>query len=570
MSSSAQQFLGELSRYGLLSRTNPDDALRSLDLDERSDEHLVVSRLVDTGHLTEFQAREIRAGQIPNLLVDQYVILDRLGEGGMGVVFKARHKLMDRLVAIKLLTPRLSSRPDLARRFHREIQTQSKLAHPTIVTAFDAGEVRGSLYLVMEYVDGENLAELVRSRGPFSPVEALGIARQAALGLAFAHRLGVIHRDVKPQNLLLDRSGRLKILDFGLARLNLPDDDSDSGDNASELTMAGQIMGTVDYMAPEQVDDSRGVDGRSDIYSLGCTLHFLLSGRIVFPGKSTIEKVIAHRESPVPSLTGFLTDFPPATAELLDRVFGKMVAKNRSDRYETADELAKALREVQTALAQSSAAPRPQVPPPQIQKSAGGGDQVGPVKRDSDVRTPPAEPSTTTKRSPGSPSGTSVKSDRPHRESPTGSGGRDSAAKPAESKVATGTSGRQTRPNDSRRVTPVSASRSSAGDKRNDRHDDTILDDQSGLGLENLDEESSAEAAAERSFWTKPRLIAVTAALLGVGSFFAWRMQSKPPADAPLVIESSGSLVPEVDVPEGSGEENPNPVRGNLKRKFKL
>jgi serine/threonine protein kinase len=571
----AQQLLSELSRHGLLCRTSPDDAFRSLDLDDRSDENLVVSRLVDRGHLTEFQARVIRAGQIPNLLVDQYVILDKLGEGGMGIVFKARHKLMDRLVAIKLLTPELSRRPELARRFHREIKTQSKLSHPAIVAAFDAGEVRGSLYLVMEYVDGDNFSSIVRSRGTFGPADALELVRQAAIGLAFAHRLGVIHRDIKPQNLLLDRSGRLKILDFGLARLSWPgeighsDSDSDTGDTTadprrehrlerpevSELTMAGQIMGTVDYMAPEQVLDSRAVDGRCDIYSLGCTLHFLLSGQVVFPGKSAIEKVIAHRESPVPSLATFLSGLPSETAELLDGVFRKMVAKDRADRFETAQELADALRRAQTALTQPS--------PPARAKAA--------------APNPPASNTTA--------SSNSDSTTRPRTERDTGTpnrrGDRPSAAtspaKPAAPSPAGKTSSRSDPP--SRRAAATSTQRPEPrkGDsttaaqppRKTATASSTFQPSTAEAGVDDDEDDSSADIELTQPFWTRNRIIAASLATAVVAGILVYVLQP-PSRDAALVIEPDRHLVPEVDVSGDQEGENGKPASGNLKRKFKL
>jgi serine/threonine protein kinase len=246
------------------------------------------------------------------------------------MVLKARHKRMDRVVALKILSAKALQSPDAIKRFEREVQAAAKLNHPNIVTAHDADEAHGTHFLVMEYVEGKNLSSHVKEKGPFPPEQAIDCILQAARGLEFAHGKGIVHRDVKPANLLLGADGVVKILDMGLARL-----ESAAGD--SELTGTGQVMGTVDFMAPEQAVSTKDADQRSDIYSLGITLWFLLTGRMAYGGDTLMAKLIAHREQPIPSLLPTLAGGPQrpvsAAAGRLNEVFQKMVAKRPVDRY---------------------------------------------------------------------------------------------------------------------------------------------------------------------------------------------------------------------------------------------
>ena len=195
--------------------------------------------------------------------------------------------------------------------------------------AYDADEAGGTHFLVMEYVDGTDLSSLVKKRGPLPLDQALDCILQAARGLEYAHQHGVVHRDIKPANLLLDRQGTVKILDMGLARLD------SAGGQQDQLTGTGQIMGTVDYMAPEQALDTKHADARADIYSLGVTLWYLLTGRPLFDGETTVEKLMAHQTKPVPSLRSACPDVSPE----LEAVFAKMVAKTPEARYQTMAEV---------------------------------------------------------------------------------------------------------------------------------------------------------------------------------------------------------------------------------------
>jgi serine/threonine protein kinase len=249
----------------------------------------------------------------------------------MGLVLKAQHRRMKRIVALKVLSPSVTKSAHTLRRFQREVEAAARLCHANIVTAFDAGVHEGMHYLVMEYVCGKDLAAIVKAEGLLSPEQAIDYLLQTARGLEHAHKLGIVHRDIKPGNLLLDEHGQIKILDMGLARLD------QGGKRSAEenITRTGTIMGTVDYMAPEQAMNTRHADHRADIYSLGCTLYFLLNGAPPYAGETMMERLVAHRELPIPSLTALRDDVPLE----LDRIFQRLMAKYADQRYQSIEEL---------------------------------------------------------------------------------------------------------------------------------------------------------------------------------------------------------------------------------------
>ena len=282
--------------------------------------------------------------QLPKELRDhpRYKIGKFLGAGGMGLVYKAEHRLMGRIVALKIIHSDLIRHPRVVHRFHQEVKAAARLSHPNIVAAYDAEQAGDMHLLVMEFVDGVSLDRLVQKRGPLDVVFACNFIRQAAKGLQHAADAGMVHRDIKPQNLMLTKKGQIKILDFGLARLasesraelGMPE-----GIAAPGVTKLGDIMGTPDFMAPEQAMDSSQADIRADIYSLGCTFYYLLAGHPPFVGSTAKAKIQAQRYQHPLAITKVRDDVPAEVASILD----KMLAKDVTERYQTPAEVERAL-----------------------------------------------------------------------------------------------------------------------------------------------------------------------------------------------------------------------------------
>src|SRR5262245_53919048 len=258
-SADREQFLENLRRSGLLSSRDYQAVIDRL---PDSDRGRVLARvLVDRGVLTRFQAELLLAGRTGGFVMGQYQILDYLGQGGIGRVYKAMHRTMKRVVAVKVLAPQMVRTEKAHRLFKHEVRAAAKLVHPNIVTAFDANKLDGRYYLVMEYIAGPNLDQLVRERGPLPVGLACELMRQAAVGLQYAHEIGMIHRDIKPANLLVQRAAPgaapvLKILDFGLARLH----DAEGKPEGTILTNENTVMGTPDYLSPEQARNLHATD----------------------------------------------------------------------------------------------------------------------------------------------------------------------------------------------------------------------------------------------------------------------------------------------------------------------
>jgi serine/threonine protein kinase len=381
--------LHALKRYRLVEPGQLDELTR--ELRGRTLEPRELGRLlIERDWLTPFQVNQLFKGKGGDLLLGSYVLLERLGEGGMGTVYKARNWKLGQIVAVKLIRPERLKSANGVRRFQREIRAAADLDHPNIVRALDADEVRGAHLLVMEYVAGGiDLHRLVKQRGPLAIDEACHCVRQAALGLEHAFERGLVHRDIKPHNLLVSGGGlscagaasslarggagearqqhrtphpstvtdhpsptttdqppltahQVKILDFGLALR-----DEDSGDSSSTLTQEGSVMGTLDYIAPEQATDSHRVDVRADLYSLGCTFFYLLAGRPPFPGGEALAKLMKHRFDPPPPITTLRADAPPAVEAIID----KLLAKQPEDRFQTPAELLVALGHVEQGYA---------------------------------------------------------------------------------------------------------------------------------------------------------------------------------------------------------------------------
>jgi serine/threonine protein kinase len=291
--------------------------------------------------------------ELPRAL-GEYEILGRLGSGGMGEVYRARHRRLNKLVALKLLPAASHSLQDRVARFVREMQAVGPLDHPNVVEAFDAGEEGGKAYLVMRLVEGVDLDRLVRERGSLPVAEACDLARQAARGLDYLHRRGLVHRDVKPSNLMRTPEGVVKVLDLGLARL--PAEDG-AGEN---LTGTGQPVGTPDYLSPEQAAGAT-VDSRSDLYGLGGTLFYLLTGRAPFAHRrGWLGKLQAHRDEAPPDVRTLRPDVPTALADLLRRLLDKEPKR----RPQTAGAVSAALGEFAEGLSGRTTLPRLASPPP--------------------------------------------------------------------------------------------------------------------------------------------------------------------------------------------------------------
>lgn len=312
----------------------------------------VADKLVAQGLLTKFQAREMLAGR-RRFRLGQYTVLDELGRGGMGQVFRAEHAMMGREVALKVL-PRAKSTPEYEAAFQREIRVLARLDHEHLVRALDAGHDAKVYYLVTELVPGLDLRRQVLKYGPLDELAAASVITQAAQGLAYAHEQGLVHRDVKPGNLLVTQDGRVKVLDLGLAGSMLD----------AESTSTGRVVGTMDYMAPEQIRSPDTVGPAADVYGLGCTLYFALTGQVPFPGGTRKEK--AQRQ---------LTELPTPLAQLaphidadLRRVVDDMMKKSPAERIGRAQEVVQRLR----PWTPRSAVPMPRTPVPTADRQPAG------------------------------------------------------------------------------------------------------------------------------------------------------------------------------------------------------
>jgi serine/threonine protein kinase len=339
-----QTFLANLRQSGLVESAQLEEIVGQLPETNRG--RVVAREMVNRGLLTKFQAEMLLAGRTGGFLLGQYRILDQLGQGGMGRVFKAVHQTMHRIVALKVVTSQLVKTEQGRQLFLREVRAAARLMHPNIVTAYDANQIGDRHYMVMEFVDGPNLEQLVRQKGPLPAGQACDFIRQAASGLQFALENHMVHRDIKPANLLVQRAAGsardtqcvVKILDFGLARLHQRNPDDEPGPNTI-LTKENAVMGTPDYVSPEQARDLHKVDIRSDLYSLGCTFYFLLTGQVPFPGGSTLEKLVRHGTEEPTQVINLRPEVPAPVAAIVRR----LMAKQPAERFQTPAELIAAL-----------------------------------------------------------------------------------------------------------------------------------------------------------------------------------------------------------------------------------
>jgi serine/threonine protein kinase len=305
--------------------------------------------MVAQQYLTEYQATLLARGHADCFFLNQYKVLDRLGRGRMAGVYKAVHRL-GQVVAVKVLPPSKAKDAQLLARFQREARLAMKLRHPNVVRTFQVGETGGLHYLVMECLEGETLDDVVQRRKKLPPPEAVRIIYQALLGMQHLHEQGMVHRDIKPANLMIVPGGApgpndttmrsaVKILDMSLARA-LSEDSIDESADQPQLTTEGTLLGTPDYMAPEQARDAHAADIRADVYSLGCVLYHLIAGQSPFPDSNIISQMIRHAsEEPKP-----LKMFNPAVPDGLQQIVSWMMAKDPAKRYATPERAAQALQ----------------------------------------------------------------------------------------------------------------------------------------------------------------------------------------------------------------------------------
>jgi serine/threonine protein kinase len=352
MAISTATFVDTVRQNQLLSPTQLDELSRHFKPGS-TDPRALAKDLCARGWLTPYQVEQLLSGNGNALVLGPYVLLQWLGEGGMGQVFKARHCKLGRTVALKVIRKENVVDAESVGRFQREMQVTSRLEHPNVVRALDAGPLGGTLALIMEYVEGTDLDRLVKERGPLPVAEACDVLRQAAQGLQHIHEHGLIHRDIKPSNLMVATDNRgsargpvVKILDLGLARLqdgchgkkttHLGD-----GKSLTTLTLDGAAgtLGSIDYLSPEQALDVHRVDIRGDIYSLGCTFFYMLTGRPPFGSGSLAIKLMRHQQAEPPDLQLLR----PETASALCDILRKMLAKQAGDRYQSPADLLEAL-----------------------------------------------------------------------------------------------------------------------------------------------------------------------------------------------------------------------------------
>src|SRR5262245_16821570 len=308
-------FIDELRKAKLLKAQQMDELVRIL-TPRFSSSMAMAKELVRRGWLTVYQVNQLFQANGQELTLGPYRIVDHLGKGGVSQVFKAWHADRNCHVALKVIHTHLLNNPEAVGRFQREMKAVSRLSHANIVQSFEDDALGEAHFFAMEFVQGTSLDKLVQLSGSLPVPQACDFIRQAALGLQHAHEKGLVHRDIKPANLVqIPGSSLIKILDFGLARLQRSPDGK-SGPNVA-LTMEGAIIGTADYMAPEQARDARNADIRSDIYSLGCTLFFLLTGQPPFPGNALMQKLYAHLNAEAPLVSDKRAEVPTEVSAIV-------------------------------------------------------------------------------------------------------------------------------------------------------------------------------------------------------------------------------------------------------------
>jgi serine/threonine protein kinase len=341
----ARDFLTLCRKSGLVEAGQLEEFLARTQLPQ--DANGTAHALVEADLLTNYHVRNLLVGKYRGMRVGQLKVLTPIGKGGMGAVFLCEHIGLRKQVAVKFLPENKATNPGLLKRFLREARSVAALNHPNIIRTHDFGITGNVHYLVMEYIDGTDLEKVIRAQGPLPHAQATDFVRQAAAGLQHAYEKGLVHRDMKPANLLVDKQGVVRILDFGLARSF-----TDEADRVTEKHDKGAVIGTADYMAPEQVLGGT-VDVRADIYALGVTYYTLLTGRPPFSG-STSQKFTAHQTFEAPPISRLRPSVPAG----VEAVVEKMMAKSPAARYQTPQDVIDALATAGTEAATSTVAPR--------------------------------------------------------------------------------------------------------------------------------------------------------------------------------------------------------------------
>jgi serine/threonine protein kinase len=328
-------FLKTVMRSGLLNREQLQEALRGLPRDQHDDAQAVADFLVRAGKLSRFQAKKLLQGKSVGLVLGQFQVLAPLGRGGMSTVYLARDSRRHCLVALKILPPKRAREEErILARFLREMNMSRRVSHPHLAQTYDVGTVADVHFIAMEFIPGQSLYRLVTKQGPLPIPQAAKLFAEVAAGLEHAHWRGLIHRDLKPSNIMVTPNDHAKVLDLGLAMIQ--------GEDATDHRIIGgrgYVVGSMDYIAPEQTENAAKVDARSDIYGLGCTLYFALTGRPPFPGGDALEKIKRQKtEEPVP-VWQLNSSAPPGFVALVD----KMMAKRPDDRFATAKEVRREL-----------------------------------------------------------------------------------------------------------------------------------------------------------------------------------------------------------------------------------
>jgi serine/threonine protein kinase len=330
---SVDDFLRLVLRSGLMDRAQLQETLRALPLAQRSKVHAVADFLVKQGKLSRFQAGKLLRGSYRGLVLGSFQVLAPIGRGGMGTVYLARDQRSGQLLALKVL-PADRTEERIKARFRREMEMSQRVSHPHVAWTFDMGKCQNVYYMAMEYIPGQSLHRLVTEKGPLEPGRAARLMTEVATALEHIHAQGLVHRDIKPANIMVTPHDHAKLLDLGLALVR-----GEEGGAREVVGGQGYVVGTMDFIAPEQTDDPTKVDGRSDIYSLGCTLYLALTGQAPFPGGTNKEKMLRQREEKPRPIAELNPKVPPGLVEVVEH----LMAKDRTQRVQSAVEAAQAL-----------------------------------------------------------------------------------------------------------------------------------------------------------------------------------------------------------------------------------